>query len=80
MNCREFVDFLSDYLEGQLPGAAKDEFESHLRDCEDCDRYLSGFASTIGLTREAFSNPDGPVPDDVPEELVQAVESARRRG
>ena len=79
MNCHEFVEFLSDYLEGELPGAAKNEFEAHLRVCEDCERYLAGFASTVGLARDAFSNPDGPVPDDVPEELIRAFAAARRR-
>ncbi len=79
MNCREFVEFLSDYLEGELPGTTKSRFESHIQDCEDCERYLQGFVGTVGLARGALSEPDAPVPDEVPEELVQAILDARRR-
>lgn len=79
MTCRELVEFLSDYLSNDLSVVEKASFEEHVRECAACTRYLEGFAATVGLSREAFADPEAPVPGDVPEELVSAIVSARRR-
>jgi anti-sigma factor RsiW len=80
MTCRELVEFLSDYLSNDLSDVEKDAFEGHLRACDVCTRYLDGFAGMIDLARGAFDDPEAPVPSEVPEELVTAILSARRRG
>ncbi len=36
MNCRQFEQFLDQYLDGELEGTLKLEFEAHLVDCESC--------------------------------------------
>jgi hypothetical protein len=36
VNCREFEQFLDSYLDGDLQGTLKLEFEAHLVDCECC--------------------------------------------
>jgi anti-sigma factor RsiW len=79
MTCREFVEFLSDYLSNDLSSVEREAFEEHIRGCGDCERYLEGFAATVGLAREAFDDPEVPAPADVPEELVDAILTARRR-
>jgi predicted anti-sigma-YlaC factor YlaD len=79
MTCRELVEFLSDYLANDLAGVEKDAFEEHLRDCDACTRYLEAFAATVELAREAFGDPDVPVPSDVPERLLSAILRARRQ-
>jgi anti-sigma factor RsiW len=79
MTCRELVEFLSDYLSHDLLGVERDAFEQHLRACAACARYLDGFAATVDLAREAFDDPEAPVPSEVPEELVSAILNARRR-
>ena len=79
MTCRELVEFLSDYLSSDLSGVEKEAFEDHIRDCVACARYLEGFAATVGLVREAFCDPEEPVPTEVPEELVEAILTARLR-
>jgi anti-sigma factor RsiW len=80
MTCRELVEFLSDYLADDLPVVEKRAFEEHIRECAACARYLDGFSATVELTRRAFDDPEAPVPSEVPEELVSAILSARRRG
>lgn len=79
MTCRELVEFLSDYLSNDLPVVEKAAFEEHLLACDACSRYLDGFAAMVDLTREAFDDPEAPVPSEVPDELVSAILSARRR-
>ncbi|MES1256090.1 MAG: zf-HC2 domain-containing protein [Acidobacteriota bacterium] len=78
MTCREFADFMADYVSGELTGEARDRFERHLHVCENCVRYLSGYRTTIALGRRAFDDADGPVPGDVPDALVKAILAARR--
>ena len=79
MNCREFVDFLMRYLDGQLDAAALEIFEEHMRECPPCEVYLDTYRETIRLGKYVCE-PDGSTPEDVPEELVQAILSARKAG
>jgi anti-sigma factor RsiW len=78
MTCREFADFIADYLSGELPPDSRSEFEHHLRLCVNCRTYLSGYEETVKLGRRAFADDDAAVPSQVPEELVQAILRAKR--
>ena len=73
LTCRDFIDFIADYLSNELPQSERETFEHHLVDCPDCLKYLASYQTTITVGRSAFSDPDGDVPDEVPEELVQAI-------
>jgi anti-sigma factor RsiW len=52
MNCDEFVELVTAYLEGTLPEAERVAFETHLAECPGCDRYLAQFHRTIELLGE----------------------------
>ena len=78
MTCREFNDFLMDYLSGELPAAESLVFRGHLERCPPCLAYLKSYEQAVRLNRAAFNRPDAPVPESVPEELVQAILAARR--
>ena len=79
MTCREVIDFLMEYLSGELGASERAEFEQHLADCPDCSAYLKSYEETIKLGKAVFADLDAPVPQDVPEELVQAILASRRR-
>ena len=80
MNCREFTEFLHDYLFGNLPAEERAEFDKHLAECPWCVAYLDSYQKTIQLEQAAFAAPeDGPPPADAPEELIQAILRARSR-
>ncbi len=79
MTCRELTDFLYDYVEGELPVAERARFEAHLSVCPDCVAYLRTYRETIRLGKLCNEEHDA-VADQVPEELVEAVLAARRRG
>ncbi len=38
--CREFVELVTDYLEGRLGDGDRVRFEAHLAECDGCDGYL----------------------------------------
>jgi anti-sigma factor RsiW len=78
MNCREFTDFLHEYLFGDLPAEERAEFENHLAECSGCVAYLDGYRKTIALEKAAFADPENlRSRADVPEELLQAILRAR---
>ena len=79
MTCREFAEFMGDYLSGELPAAARAEFDHHLDLCVNCRKYLKGYEATVKLGRAAFENENAALPPDVPEPLVKAILAARTR-
>jgi anti-sigma factor RsiW len=80
MNCREFTEFLHEYLFGNLPADERAEFEKHLAECPWCLAYLDSYQKTIALEQLAFAAAeDAPPPSDAPEELIQAILRARRQ-
>jgi anti-sigma factor RsiW len=80
MNCREFTEFLHDYLFGNLPAEERAEFEKHLAECPWCVAYLDSYRKTMELERAAFAVAENaPPPAEAPEELIQAILRARPR-
>ena len=79
MTCREFVEFLMDYLDGLLSEPERRSFDEHLGECPDCVAYLETYQTAIRLGREAYTAGDASIPPDVPEDLVRAVLASRRR-
>jgi anti-sigma factor RsiW len=79
MNCREFIEFLWQYLSAELPAEERARFEAHLARCAPCVRYLQSYQETCRIGKLAFSPSDALVPDEVPEELVQAILAAREK-
>jgi anti-sigma factor RsiW len=51
--CREFVELVTDYLEGALPEAERARFEGHLSECDGCDGYLDDMRRLVGSLHEA---------------------------
>ena len=49
MSCRELVELVNEYLEGELDPDERARFESHLHECEGCLNYLNQMRQTIEL-------------------------------
>ena len=79
MTCREVVNFLMEYKSGKLPIAVRTALEAHLAACPPCVAYLNSYEEAVKLGKAAASHPDHCVPDTVPEELVQAILTARAK-
>ena len=50
MVCQEFVEVVTDYLEGALSRRDAVRLEAHLRGCEVCTEYLAQMRRTVLLT------------------------------
>ncbi len=77
MNCHEFVEFLMDYLDETLPERQRTIFKGHIDDCPNCGTYLETYEETVRLGRQICRDPEGLVPEDVPEGLLEAILAAR---
>jgi anti-sigma factor RsiW len=61
LTCQEFVELVTEYVEGSLPPAERARFEAHLADCDYCVDYLEQMRATIdilGNLREEHIAPD----------------------
>ena len=78
MTCREMVEFLTDYSNGELLPAQARIFEEHLDCCPPCLDYLETYKTTVRLGKAVCQIPDGPPPEDAPQELLRAILTARK--
>lgn len=82
LTCRDFIEFIMAWLDDELEPATRSRFAEHLAECVACEDYLRSYQLTVKLGKRAFlpGRPDDAIPEDVPEELVQAVLAARKQG
>jgi len=73
LNCREFVELVTGYLEGALPAAGAGEDGTPSRVCRDCATYLEQMQMTIRVLGATATEP---VPDRITDTLLRAF---RRR-
>jgi len=78
VTCREFSEFMMDYVSNELAGQSRTQFEYHLSLCVTCRKYLRSYEETVKLGKRAFDDEDSALPADVPEDLVQAILAAYR--
>ncbi len=61
MTCQEFVELVTEYLEGTLDAPASARFAAHIDQCDGCAEYLEQFRETIAavghLTPESIGPP-----------------------
>ncbi len=77
ITCKQFEDFMLDYLDGELPDRQRFTFELHIKMCPECRDYIAAYKRTIEVAKRAFKDPNKPVPSAVPDDLVKAILDAR---
>lgn len=53
-NCKDTIELLLNYLDGDMPAETKAHLESHLGGCTPCEEFLRTYKATPGLCREAL--------------------------
>jgi anti-sigma factor RsiW len=74
VTCRDFVDLVIGYLEGELDANTRARFDQHRATCWDCPHYLTHYRETIQASAAAWA---GDVRSAMPEDLVRAILAAR---
>jgi anti-sigma factor RsiW len=49
LNCKSVISELSNYLDGELEVAVKQELEQHLVDCEECNMVVDQTKLTVDI-------------------------------
>jgi predicted anti-sigma-YlaC factor YlaD len=75
ITCQEFVELVTDYLEGALPARTQNQVEEHLVMCHFCRDYADQMRATVAALSELRSDP----PVDEPSDAVLAALSRRRK-
>ena len=77
LTCREFEDFVLDYLDDDLAETQHKQFKLHLRLCRECRQYVQAYKRSIEVSQAVCSSADEQLPEDVPEDLIKAILKSR---
>ena len=72
--CREFVELVTDYLEGTLPERERARMDAHLAECDGCTGYLEDMRRLIG---SLHATPEPPPDDQTRDALLRAFRDLR---
>jgi anti-sigma factor RsiW len=72
--CREFVELVTDYLEGTLPDSERARMDAHLAECDGCSGYLEDMRRLIGSLQTTPQPPGDPETHDA---LLRAFRDLR---
>ena len=78
MTCQELIEFLMSFLDGELPRVEKRRFDQHLEGCPECTRYVASYRETVKLGKMICRPGDSKLPEDLPDDLIEAILAARR--
>jgi anti-sigma factor RsiW len=70
--CREAVELMSDYLDGDLSRRDRRRLARHLAGCDACEAYLEQLRVTIALSGRVD-------PDDLAPEVLEGLVDLYRR-
>jgi anti-sigma factor RsiW len=68
LTCQEFVELVTEYLDGVMPAADRARFEAHLSDCPYCTSYLEQMRLTIQITGHLS---EATLPAGIRDEMLQ---------
>jgi anti-sigma factor RsiW len=75
--CVEFVEVVTDYLEGGMDARERARLEAHLRACPHCARYLAQIHTTIRLTGRLTTDDVDALEPAARDELLAAFRAYR---
>jgi predicted anti-sigma-YlaC factor YlaD len=77
VNCRQFVELVTDYFEGGLAASTLSRVEEHLVMCDWCVDYLDQYETTVSLLGELRADMS---PGEPPRALLAALRERREPG
>ena len=75
-SCRELVERLSEYLDGELPAGLCDRIDAHMGDCPPCRAFLESLRRTVRWVGDSGA---GEIPGEVRAALLRSAEAVRRK-
>jgi len=75
--CKECLELLSDYLDGELDPQTSASLEEHFQDCPPCIAFLNTFKTSTNLCRETIRQVD--IPEVVQIKLKEFITQNTRK-
>jgi len=75
--CKECLDLLSDYLDGDLDPKSSAALEEHFQDCPPCIAFLNTFKTSTHICRETLSQVE--IPEIVQVKLKEFITENTRK-
>ena len=69
--CKECLDLLYDYIEGNLDQETTKSLEEHFEDCPPCISFLNTYKSTTNVCRESLNQVE--VPEAIRDALLKVI-------
>ena len=69
--CKECLDLLCDYLEGELDESTSSSLERHFDDCPPCIAFFKTYKATTKVFRDSLGTIE--IPSEVQKKLVEFV-------
>ena len=79
LTCKDVLNVLMAYIDGELPADQVAAFEEHLALCSSCVNYLASYRKSVRLARIAMAEPPALTLDAMPNDLLRAILNASRR-
>lgn len=79
ITCKQVLDFIMAYLDGELSREELYDFERHLAVCPSCTNYLGSYRQTVSLSQALGQGGESPAETIVPADLVHAIEHAMQQ-
>lgn len=76
-SCKDAIDLLLGYLDGELAPDVKSKLEAHLGDCTPCEDFLKAYRNTPSVCRKALS---AKMPSAMAESLSSFLRGACKKG
>ena len=70
--CKECIELLHDYLDGELNSETEASLEEHFADCPPCIAFVNTYKSTMRLCKDTLKSND--IPDAVKSRLKEFVD------
>jgi len=75
MDCKEMVQYLSEYVDGEMDESLRRLIDEHGGDCPPCRAFIRTLSRTVEIVRE---QPREPLPDELRKKLAEALRRASR--
>jgi anti-sigma factor RsiW len=79
VDCQDFVELVTDYLEGVLPAGLRARIDDHLVDCPGCARTLEQWKVVVSMAGRLAPTDVDAIDPETRAELLQAFRDAETK-
>lgn len=75
-NCEQWLTAISDYIDGELPNIIREELETHLTECGDCQLLVNTTKKSISLAQQLTSQK---ISEEIKSRLLSVIDEVKKK-